>query len=81
MIHWLIVNVYPTALRTAVGAVTAALIAGLVIQPFKKTICAIRRAVDSVDPETDTGITKQLSDLNRRLPARTDHAPVVPHRR
>lgn len=88
MIHWLVTNVYPTALRTAVGAVTAALMAALVIQPFKKTLRAFRRAVDSVDPDTDTGVTRQLDQLNRKLPPALrpdrdadDRVALVQHRR
>ena len=61
--NWLVINVVPTAVHTAVGTVAGALTMALIVVPFRKVFKKLGRAVDSIDPDTDTGVTKQLREI------------------
>ena len=69
MWHWLAINVWPTALHTTVAGITAVVI----VAPFRSALAKVWRAVRSLDPEEDYGVTKQLAEVN--------HAPLAHHRR
>ena len=63
MTHWLLTQVYPRALNAAVYTLTSGVVATLILAPFRSIVKALWRAVKSLDPETDYGVTKQLAEL------------------
>lgn len=65
MIHWLLVNVVPIAVRTATATLTAGLVGLLIIQPLKAHLRVFKRAAESLDPEAPYGVTEQLDELAR----------------
>lgn len=77
MTHWLLTTVYPRALNAAIYTLTSGVVATLILAPFRSVVKALWRAVKSLDPEIDYGVTKQLDELNeaQRVPL------VPPHRK
>lgn len=67
MTHWLSINVFPYAIHAAAGTLSVALVGACVIAPFRKAWFKFRRAIDSLDPQTDTGVTRQLSQIHHEL--------------
>jgi len=65
--HWFSVNVLPYLLHGAAGTLGAAFAAGVIITPFRHVFARLHRAVNSLDPETDYGVTRQLSQINKEL--------------
>ena len=65
MIHWLITVIYPKILNGAMFALGSGLVGILVLTPFRTGLKKIWRAIDSLDPKTDTGVTKQLAEIQR----------------
>lgn len=65
MIHWLLVNVMPTAVRTATATLTAGLVGLLILQPLKAHLRVFKHAAESLDPEVPGGVTEQLDELVR----------------
>jgi hypothetical protein len=65
MSHWLMVYVVLKAENAAVWALSTGLVGIVVLTPFRAALKKLWRAVDSLDPRTDTGVTKQLNDLAR----------------
>lgn len=61
--HWLMTYVVMKAENAAVWSMTTGVIGIIVISPFRTIVKAIWRAVKSLDPETDYGVTKQLDDM------------------
>jgi hypothetical protein len=88
VLQWFATQILPKAETTAVSTITSAVVIGCIVAPFRKLWKKIYRALDSVDPDTDSGITKQLSQLQQqghhiaiRDHDRDDDAPVIaPHR-
>lgn len=77
MVHWFVTQVYPKALNAAVYTLTGGLVTTVILAPFRAALKKIWRAIDSLDPDTDTGVTKQLKAIERRD---TDDAPLAKHR-
>jgi hypothetical protein len=73
--HFIVNEILLVALHGAVATVAGALIGVLLIQPFKSHIASIRRAIESVDPDVDCGVTKQLAHIDSKL----SHAPLAKH--
>lgn len=73
-------NVEPKVLSAAVYTLTAGLVTTLILTPFRAALKKIWRAVDSLDPETDTGVTKDLKQLQHDAldPDRDQHVPGAP---
>lgn len=65
MLHWLSQNVLPYALHAAAATVSSAIVLGVIVQPFKGVLQKFHRAIDSLDPETDTGVTRQLRLIHK----------------
>lgn len=65
--HWLMEYVLLKAENAAVYSATAGVVGIVVVAPFRSAVKKIWRAVDSLDPETDSGVTKQLSELDEKL--------------
>ena len=64
MTHWLAITVWPKVLNAAVYTLTSGVVVTLVLTPFRAIVKATWRAIKSLDPETDYGVTKQLSELD-----------------
>ena len=71
--HWLMVNVVMKGENAAVFALGSGLVGILVLTPFRSVLKKLWRAIDSLDPSTDTGVTKELDDLKQRIAPR--HTP------
>lgn len=63
MIQWLVHTIVPKALNAAVFTLTGGLVTTLILAPFRRVLKKVWRAVDSLDPETDVGVTHQLAEL------------------
>lgn len=74
--HWLIEYVVLKAENAAVYTLSAGMVTTLVLVPFRAGLKKIWRAVDSLDPKTDTGVTEQLRELDAKL----THRPLPPRR-
>ncbi len=74
MSHWLAENVLPYLIHGAAGTMGAAIAAGVVITPFRHLFAKFHRAVDSLDPETDTGVTRQLRLIHKAQTSPTRRA-------
>lgn len=64
MTHWLLTFAIPKAENAAIYTLSGGLVTTLILVPFRSALKKIWRAVDSLDPETDTGVTKELDELN-----------------
>ena len=77
MIHWLVVNVWPTTLRTIVSAITGAFVAAMIVAPARGAFKVLRKrissAIDSLDPDVPVGLTKQIDDLHGQLQQLNGH--------
>ena len=76
MIHWFLSVVLPKVENTAISAVTGAIVLGCIIAPFKRVWRKVWRALDSIDPDTDSGITKELKQLAQQQQMPPVHAHV-----
>lgn len=65
MLYWLSINVWPFLIHGMAGTIGAAFAAGVIIAPFRAAFKKFHRAMDSLDPETDYGVTRQLRLINR----------------
>ena len=78
MSHYIHTVIIPTAVHAAVYTLSGGLVTTLILIPFRKVIARIThkvwRAVDSLDPETDTGVTKQLKELEEKSVALDHHS-------
>jgi len=79
--HWLMEYVVLKAENAAVYSATAGMVGIVVVAPFRSIVKALWRAVKSLDPDTDYGITGQLDDLNEKLKAKHIPPPPPPHHR
>lgn len=70
MTHWLLHTVAPAALHAAIYTLTGGLVTTLILAPFRSAVRKVWRAVDSLDPDTDTGVTKQLHELTHKQPVK-----------
>lgn len=77
VITWLIVHVWPTALRTTVSAVTGAIVAAFILAPMRGAMRLLRKRVshvlDSLDPDVPVGLTEQMNDVQKQLQGLNDH--------
>lgn len=64
--HWLAGNFWPFLFHGMAGTLGAALAAGCIIAPFRRFAKKFHRAIDSLDPETDYGVTRQLNEILHR---------------
>lgn len=79
MSHWLLHYALPRAENAAIYTLTAGLTTTLILAPFRGLIRKFWRAVDSIDPATDRGVTKQLKDLDDSLASHGNrHIPRSP---
>ena len=76
MIHWLLTDALPKAEYTAISTITGAVVLGCIIAPFRRVWKKVWRAVDSLDPDTDSGVTKQLKHLTHQVAM---HEPPETH--
>lgn len=71
MWHWLTLNVWPTALRTTVSALTGGIVAVVIIAPMRGAFRLLRHRIssvlDSLDPDIPVGLTKQLDSMQGQL--------------
>lgn len=67
--HWLLVNVAMRIESGAMFSLGSGVVAVLIITPFRNAVKSgfrkLQRAIDSIDPDTPTGVTQQLEDLKR----------------
>jgi hypothetical protein len=73
MTHWLLTFAVPKIENAALYTLTAGLVTTLILAPFRKLLKKLWRAIDSLDPETDSGVTKQLHELEHKIA----HVPLV----
>ena len=67
MTHWLLTFALPRAEQAAIYTFTGGLVTTLILVPFRAALKKLWRAVDSLDPETDSGVTKQLRQLDNKV--------------
>lgn len=60
---WIETTLLPNAEHAAIYTVTAGLVTTLILAPFRRILRKIWRAIDSLDPMTDTGVTRELNKL------------------
>lgn len=72
MINWLVHTFIPKFENAAIYTLSAGLVTTIILTPFRAAIKKIWRALDSIDPDTDTGVTKELKNIERHLA----HAPL-----
>lgn len=72
MIGWLLHDALPKVEYTAISTITGAIVLGCIIAPFRHVWKKLWRAADSLDPDTDSGVTKELHQLTRRVAVRPE---------
>lgn len=82
---WILTNVVMKAESAAVFTLASGLVTTLILMPFRNALRKIWRAVDSLDPQTDTGVTGDLKRLEKKLasldPDSHQHVPDPPAKR
>ena len=66
MSHWLVHTAVPLAEHAAIFTLTSGLVTTLILVPFRSWLKKFWRAVDSLDPKTDSGVTKMLGEIEAR---------------
>lgn len=65
MSHFLLHIIWPKVINAATYTLTGGLVTTLILTPFRSALKKIWRAIDSLDPETNTGVTKQLHEIKK----------------
>ena len=73
MLHEILLKAENAAVYTLSGG----LVTTLILAPFRSALKKVWRAVESLDPETDSGVTKQLHEIQEA----TERVPLVPSHR
>lgn len=67
MTSWLVHFFVPKFENAAVYTLSAGLVTTIILTPFRAAIRKIWRAIDSIDPDTDTGVTKELKAIEKHF--------------
>ena len=67
MTHWLLYFAIPKIENAAIYTLTGGLVTTLILSPFRRVLKKLWRAIDSLDPETNTGITGDLRRLESKV--------------